>query len=284
MSEQGAVVHLAYDWMIVTYFFFGGLSAGAYMFSVAANYWKKEFKPLAKTAAILAPITLAIGMFFLLVDLGKPFRMWRLFVSFNPSSAISWGTWFLCIFFLLSLVYTRLLTKGEDEKAKKYAYLGLPLGFLVAVYTAIILAQSPGTALWRHVIAILPWLFLLGGLISGIALVIVVSAGRSDSVLLAKLGKFVAWLVLLELGIIFTDVVILLNGDIIAVESAKSFLVGKFSFLFWVLEIILGSLIPVIILLRTKVSAKGLAVASILILTGIYVMRYIVVIGGQLTG
>ena len=66
MSEQGTAMHLAYDWMIVTYFFFGGLSAGAYMFSVAANYWKQEFKPLAKTAAILAPITLTIGMFFLL--------------------------------------------------------------------------------------------------------------------------------------------------------------------------------------------------------------------------
>ena len=284
MSEQGAVSHLAYDWMVVTYFFFGGLSAGAYMLSVTANYWKKEFKPLAKTAAILAPITLAIGMFFLLIDLGKPFRMWRLFSSFQPTSAISWGTWFLCIFFVLSLVYTWLLTKGEDEKAKKYAYLGLPFSFLVAVYTAIILAQSPGTALWRHVIAILPWLFLIGGVISGTALVLLVSAGRADSVLLAKLGKFLVCLVLLELVIIFTDVVILFNGDITAVESAKSFLVGEFSFLFWGLEIILGSLIPVIILLRTKVSTKGLAVASILILIGIYVMRYIVVIGGQLTG
>jgi formate-dependent nitrite reductase membrane component NrfD len=284
MFEQVAVKHVAYGWTIVMYFFLGGLSAGAFMFSVAANYWKQEFKPLAKTAAILAPITLAIGMFFLLVDLGKPFRMWRLFLSFNPRSAISWGTWFLCIFFLLSLVYIWLLTKGEDEKAKKYAYLGLPMAFLVAIYTAIILAQSPGTALWRHVIAILPWLFLVGGLISGIALVILVSAGRMDSVLLAKLGKFVVWLVLLELGIIFTDVVILFNGDVTAVDSAKSFLVGEFSFLFWVLEIILGSLIPVIILLRTKVSTKGLAVASMLILMGIYVMRYIVVIGGQLTG
>jgi molybdopterin-containing oxidoreductase family membrane subunit len=282
MSEQGAVPHLAYDWMIVTYFFLGGLSAGAYSFSVAVNYWKKEFKPLAKTAAIVAPITLAIGMLFLLIDLGQPFRMWRLFLSFQPTSAIFWGTWFLSIFFLLSMVYVWLLTKGEDEKAKKYAYLGLPFGFLVAVYTAIILAQSPGSALWRHVIAILPWLFLIGGIISGIAAVILVSAGRADSVLLEKLGRFLVCLVLLELVIIFTDVVILFNGDITAVESAKSFLVGEFSFLFWVLEIIIGAVIPVFILLRSRVSAKGLAIASILILMGIYVMRYIVVVGGQL--
>jgi tetrathionate reductase subunit C len=283
MSEQRAAVHLAYDWMIVTYFFLGGVSAGAYMFSVAANYWKKEFKPLAKTAAILAPIALAAGMLFLLVDLGKPFRMWRLFLSFQPTSAIYWGTWLLSIFLLSSLAYAWLINKGEDERAKKYAYLGLPFAFSVAVYTAIILAQSPGTALWRHIIAILPWLFFVGGLISGIALVILVSAGRADSLLLAKLGRFIAWCVLLEVVIIFIDVVILFNGDITAVESAKSFLVGEFSFLFWVFEIIFGSLIPVFILLRIKASAKGLAVASMLILLGIYVMRYIVVVGGQLT-
>jgi formate-dependent nitrite reductase membrane component NrfD len=42
-------------------------------------------------------------------------------------------------------------------------------------------------------------------------------------------------------------------------------------------------LIPVFILLRIKASAKGLAVASMFILIGIYVMRYIVVVGGQLT-
>ena len=283
MSEQGAVSHLAYDWMIVTYFFLSGLSVGAYLFSVAANYWKKQFKPLAKTAAILAPVTLALGMLFLLLDLGQPFRMWRLFLSFQPRSAIYWGTWFLNAFLILSLVHAWFLIRGEDEKAKKYTYPGLPMAFLVAVYTAVILAQSPGTALWRHIIAILPWLFLVGGIISGIALVILVSAGRTDSTLLTKLGKFLACFVLLELGLVFMDIVILFNGDTIAIESAKSFIVGEFSFLFWVLEVIIGVLIPVFILLRTKVSAKGLAVASILILMGIYTMRYIVVVGGQLT-
>ncbi|MHC4771999.1 MAG: DmsC/YnfH family molybdoenzyme membrane anchor subunit, partial [Planctomycetota bacterium] len=80
MSEQGAVSHLAYDWMIVTYFFLGGLSVGAYLFSVAANYWKQEFKHLAKKSAVLSLITLAIGMFILLHDLGQPYRAWRLFL------------------------------------------------------------------------------------------------------------------------------------------------------------------------------------------------------------
>jgi hypothetical protein len=32
------------------------------------NYWKKEFRPLAKTAAIVAPLSFAIGMLFLLMQ------------------------------------------------------------------------------------------------------------------------------------------------------------------------------------------------------------------------
>ncbi len=84
MSEQGATVHLAYDWMIVTYFFLGGLSAGAYVFSVAANYWKQEFKHLAKKSAVLSFIAIAIGMLILLHDLGQPFRAWRLFLWGKP--------------------------------------------------------------------------------------------------------------------------------------------------------------------------------------------------------
>lgn len=272
--------NLAFNWLVVTYFFLGGLSAGAYFFSVTANYWKKEFKPLAKTHAILVPIVLAVGIFFLWVDLGKPLRVWRLFLSFNPRSAISWGTWFLGIFFLLSIVYAWLVTRGEDEKAKKYAYIGLPFALLVAAYTGVLLAQAPGKVLWHA--ALLPLLFLNGGLISGIALVILVSAGRQDSALLAKLGRFVAWLVSLELGMIFTELIILFNGGTEAVSTVKSLLGGSYSFLFWAVEIVLGAVIPVFILFRSKATYAAQAIASILILVGIYAMRYVVVIGGQI--
>lgn len=282
MDEYKILEHImSFDWMVVTYFFLAGVSAGAYIFSVVANYWMTEFKPLARAGAIVAPIALAIGMFFLFIDLGQPFRAWRLFLTFNPTSAISWGTWFINIFILLNLVYAWFLIKDEDEKAKKWALSGLPFAVLVSTYTAVILAQSPGKELWRHIVAIIPWLFLVGALVSGIALVMLVSAGRKEDAILAKLGKILAGFIFLELGIVFTDVLILMNGGTIAVESAKSFLVGEFSFLFWVVEVILGSFIPVFIFLRKKVSAKGYAVASMLVLVGIFAMRYIVVIGGQ---
>ena len=88
MSEQGVAVHLAYDWMIVAYFFFGGLSAGTYLFSVAANYWRQEYRHLAKKSAAISMVALGIGMLILILDLGQPLRVWRLFITSNVRSPV----------------------------------------------------------------------------------------------------------------------------------------------------------------------------------------------------
>jgi len=280
MSEQGAVSHLAYDWMIVTYFFLGGLSVGAYLFSVAANYCKQEYKPLAKKSAVLSLIALAIGLLILLYDLGQPLRAWRLFVSFNPKSMLSWGVWFLNIFGLMNLIYTTLLFKTNESVAKKFAYAGLPFAILTATYTAMLLAQAPGRELWHT--ALLPVLFLNGAIISGLALIMLFSITEENTKLLSKLGRFVAWLIILELGMIFSEIIILLNGGTESAAVAKFLFSGKIGGLFLGFEIILGAIVPVVILLRTKTNVFSQAVASLLILIGIFTMRYVIVVGGQL--
>ena len=282
MFNHDVIPHVGFNWMIVVYFFLGGLSAGCYFFSVGANYWKKEFKPMARVSAYIAPIVLAIGMLFLLLDLGQPFRAWRLFLSFNPTSVVSWGTWFLSIFFVLSLAYAWFLSKDSEQKAKKYAYAGLPFAFLVATYSGLLLAQSAGNVLWHT--ALIPFLFLLGGLISGTAVVLLVSAGKQEKNILSKLGRFIVWLIIFELILIAYEVIVLFNGGTESVIAVKSMLSGQYSILFWLVEIILGALIPIFILLRTKISATAQVIASILILIGIFAMRYIVVIGGQYVG
>jgi len=279
MPDYVAVPHMAYNWMVAVYFFLGGLGAGAFLLSVAANYWRQELKPVAKTASVVAPIAVAVGLFFLWLDLGMPFRVWRLFLSFNPRSALSWGVWFLNIFFVLSLINAWLSLKGQTDKAKGVAYLGVPFAVLVGAYTGVLLGQSPGSALWHS--ALIPVLFLNGGLISGIAAAIIFSVKRESGELLSKLGKVVAWLVVLELGLLIVELLALFNGGTEGVEAANALLAGEFSLLFIGVEVVLGALIPLLILLRSKVSPAALAVASALVLVGVFTMRYVIVIGGQ---
>lgn len=285
MTSYDIFHRLTFDWMIPTYFFLGGLSAGLFFIAVTFNHWKKEYKPLAQVAAVLSPLCLAPGMGLLILDLGRPFRFWRLMVTFKPTSAASWGVWLLSIFFVLSASYAYLLIKGEDLKAKKIGYLGLPFALFTATYTGVLLAQMQGKALWHT--ALLPWLFLVGALISGLAFVILagIAIGKTEELgdRFFSLGKILAWLVALELGMIFTEVLILLNGGTDSVLSAKVFLTGNYSFLFWGIEILLGAVVPILILFNPN-KAKNLSfqsVAAMLVLIGIYAMRFVVVMAGQ---
>lgn len=277
MPDYVAVSHTAYNWMITVYFFLGGLGAGAFLVSAIASYWKQEYKPFAKVASLIPPVAIGVGMLFLLVDLGKPFRFWRLFVEFNPTSALSWGFWFLSIFIVISLVHAWLTIQGKQSKA--VAYVGSIFAVLVATYTGVLLSQSLGRALWHS--ALTPVLFLNGGLVSGIAATMLLSVGRQSRELLARLGRVAGWLLLVELGLIGIELLTLLNGHTEGVETAKVLLTGSFSFLFLGVEIGLGGVIPLLILLRGKGSTAALAVASVLVLVGIYTMRYVIITGGQ---
>ncbi|MBU4148830.1 MAG: polysulfide reductase NrfD, partial [Candidatus Omnitrophica bacterium] len=66
--------------------------------------------------------------------------------------------------------------------------------------------------------------------------------------------------------------------------GARAFLTGSYSFLFWAVEIGLGSIIPLAILLNSNRAAKLSlqSIAAILVLVGVFVMRYIIVMAGQI--
>jgi formate-dependent nitrite reductase membrane component NrfD len=232
-----------------------------------------------KSLAVLAPIALGAGMFLLLVHLGKPFRAWRLFTHFNPRSALSWGVWFLNIFFALSLLHAWFVLKGRDEKARTFGYLGAPFAVLVAAYTGALLMQAPGRPLWHT--PMLPVVFLNGALISGTALALLLAAGRYDRTLVARIGKVLAGLVLLELGLIAAELLYLFKSGGEATAAAQALLSGRYAFPFVGIAVCVGAVIPAAILLRSKASAVARAAASLMVLGGVFAMRYVLVIGGQ---
>lgn len=279
MIEYHIIEHMSYDWLVVVYFFLGGMSAGSFIFSVIANYWKPEFKPFAKTAAILSSIFLAIGVLTILLDLGQIFRFWRLYATFVPTSVLSWGAWFLNIFLLLTVIYSYLLIVGKTDEAKKIAYIGFPFALATGMYTGGILTQMPGRILWHS--PIIPVMFLLGGIISGSALVMLFSLGSDKRILLEKLGKIIGVLLIIELICMAVELFTLTNGGIEGVDMVKLLTIGNYSFLFWGVEIFAGALIPIFIFFRKQSTLALQASALILTLIGIFTMRYIIVIGGQ---
>jgi formate-dependent nitrite reductase membrane component NrfD len=139
----------------------------------------------------------------------------------------------------------------------------------------------------------MPILFVNGAVISGIALVILFSANAQNAKLFSKLGKLLAWMIVVELCMVLLEVLMLLNGGTESIAVARFLVSGEIGFLFLGVEIIIGAVVPVAILLRAKPNAFlqivasililiGIFTASILILIGIFTMRYVIVVGGQL--
>lgn len=100
--------------------------------------------------------------------------------------------------------------------------------------------------------------------------------------LIFEMGRIFA--LLLCVGLLFTSYKLgtgLLNP--IKAKSIMLLLKGPFSLPFWLFEIAIGSLLPIIILLYSAKKEKtgGVLIASIMVLVGVFVMRYDFVIIGQ---
>lgn len=285
--------------LIAIYFYLTGLSAGSFVISVISVLGGKvEYKSIGRIGAWLAPILLILAPLFLIMDLEQPFRFWHLFYYFNFTSPITYGTFLLTIYPINCLIYLFFLYTGNEKYTKFFGLLGIPLAVAVHGYTGFILALGKGRALWST--ALMPTLFLVSAMLSGIALVIVVAAIRylwqSRRGLLASaadrerelnliygLGKFMGVLIIVDLFLVMNDILVLLTSHMEALEVAKILLKGPFMPLFVGVEIILGGFVPLFIIFtpRWGRSLKGVVSASVLTLVGVLAMRLVVVIAGQ---
>lgn len=268
-------------WMIAVYFFLSGIACGSFLLSVSWLLWGRgESGKVQKIGAVLAPVIMGCSFLFLLLDLGKPFRMINLFIYFNPSSVASWGVWLVNIFMLLALVYAWFVLGGKPDQARRFGIIGIPFALAVSGYTGMILMQMKGYALWNS--ALVPILFSVSAIASGIALVTIFSLlFKAEREQVQRMRKVLAWVVALDLVLVLVECLALLNGPKEAMEAARLLLIGAYSPLFLGLYIVAGLVIPLLLLARKKCASGAQAAASILILIGIMVMRYVIVIGGQ---
>ena len=89
------VFHLNYwDWRIVCDLFLGGLGVGAYLFAVFVSwFYRDQYPQVSKVGAVIAPLGVVGGLIFLTLELGHPFRLHHMLLSFHPTSPLWWGGW-----------------------------------------------------------------------------------------------------------------------------------------------------------------------------------------------
>ncbi len=266
-----------------------------------------------------ALIIFELGTFHAAIEHGNfalMFRWINLFMTFNLSP-MNVGSWLLgaCIIASVVYAYTFLDKKaGPDDKMSSLrlvlAVIGVPLGIGVGVYTGILLGAMPSRPFWNSpAIAII---FLMSSLSTGVAgiLILKIFFDREDSeeaVLQAATptmerdnSKYLLTVSdLLLLSLEATGVIMLIlfaymaSGD--RAYALTVILPGGSLFMaFWFGVVLLGLLVPIIIqlkytfptLLQGRVFAMQRSlefVMATVVLLGAFLLRYVVVVAGQIT-
>jgi tetrathionate reductase subunit C len=285
--------------VIASYFYMVGLHAGCSLLSIGATLTgKKQYKPIAKIGAIGVIILFSTAPILLIVDLGQPLRFWYLMARGNPTSPLTWGSFFLCSYPITTTIYIVMLFKNNMKWAKIFGAISLPLAIGVHAYTGFVLSMGISRVTWST--SLMPIYFLSSAMVSGIALMTIIGIIRhwsknrlrnwesdddkqKDFGLLINLTRLAGIFMILNLFIVFTEQVNMHFESEEALEAAKMMLSGHLSKLYAVFDLGLGNLLPVLAMAVPGVN-KNLKVWIVLMvfaLVGVYIMRYTVTVGGQ---
>lgn len=159
------------------------------------------------------------------------------------------------------------------------ALIMLPLALILGIYTGILLSAFNARPLWNN--PILGPLFLVSGLSTGAAAIILFSKSHYEKILLTKIDLA---LIILELGLIVHLIMGMFAGSAVQIEAMQVLINGDYTVMFFVFVIILGLIFPAIL---EGIELMGFKVPSIvpalLILMGGLIFRMIMVEAGQIT-
>jgi Ni/Fe-hydrogenase subunit HybB-like protein len=250
-----------------------------------------RFHPLLRPAVLMALLCYSGAIIMLMVELGRPWMVWMILVSWAPTAALYEVGW--CAFLYLSVLAFEFaqvpleeLGWGRVLRITRMIYMPL---MLLGVTLSHLHQSSLGTlmTLIPHKIDVLWWseqlplLYLFSAMMAGPALAILeyLAAARwlgfePRMEMLASLARIEAWLVGLFLAFQVGDLVS--RGAVGAALSG-----GWLALSFWV-EIGLGLLLPLVLLILPEVrqSRGGLATACALVLFGLLLHRLNVTVIG----
>lgn len=305
---------------VAMYIYFVGLSAGAFLLSsLIYVFGLRRLEPIGKLALVTATITLVCALLAIWLDLGHPFRFWKVYVNAQPTSMMAWMVWLYTAYFGLVLVETwfalradlvvwgrkpglpglagRILAFGSrdgSEGARERDHrvlrvlgtLGVPLAVAFHGGVGALFGVLGARPYWNT--SLLPIMFLVGALASGGALLTFVVAyfwpdqkAPSYRELVALLGKMTLGLLVFDLILEWSELSINLYASIPAhAEAFRTVLFGQFWWVFWIGHLALGAAVPIALLALFPRAPKLVGLAGLLIAATFIGVRLNIVVPG----
>ena len=263
--------------------------------SVSSVFNRLSYKPFARLSGVLAIALLAGGLAVLVLDLGRPERVFVAMTTYNFKSIFAWNIYLYSGFVLIVAGY---LFSMMDRRVSKMATV--VVGFGWAAFTwRLILTTGTGSIFGflaaRDAVfgAIMAPLFIASSLVYGLAFTVLVlmtmSFETSDKLCNAEMiGKFRGLLIIFSGATLFLTVIAHLNKFYATpTQGVELFLLkdgGIYPLIFWLGQIVIGSLAPLALLAFMGEGADGrrsLGIASALFLIGGLAQMYTIIIGSQ---
>lgn len=267
---------------VAMYLFFAGTAAGSFMFATLDFLFNiKLFKGTGKVALWTGLVSLAAALLSIWLDLGHMERIWKVYFQANFSSVMAQMVWGYSFFGLLLLASLFFATRKPEGKALRILMIiGVPLSLFVSGAVGALLGVNAGRAFWH--VGLLPVQFPVFSLASGFAamLIIVGLFGSKEDTRRSQqlwiIGLVTAVLQIVKLYFLWADFSQSIYGNVPQnVAAVNQVLFGSYGWVFWIGQLLLGSLIPIIILTQRKWAMQPLIAGwtGVLVLIGFAIAR-----------
>ncbi len=280
--------------LIGTYVFFVVTSTGlCIVSSIGHVFGFKNFNPIAKRAVFLSIATIVAGFLVIAFEIENTWRMpVGNVVGANITSNIWWmGTLYgaYLVFMIFEFI---MLQKNAHKLAMACGLAGLLSGVVAHSNLGAVFGLLNGREFWHG--PYMPIYFIASAAMSGCVAIIfftylayVVNKWQMNEHMkksMESVAKLAALLMAIILFFTSWKMITGITGHPPGkYEAMQMLLTGKYQLNFWGGEVLLGMILPFIIIMLVKgKNMTALFIASFLGIIGIFIMRYDLVIVGQL--
>lgn len=281
-----------FRWLIILYFFVGGISGGALLLAgLVRLFGRPEDRPFVRLASYLSFAGAVISGILLIIDLGVPLRFWHMmfqnhtgrlmFKWWSPMSVGVWGVLFFGFFALLATLamlaeegrprWQRLRFLAEPPMVTVGAIGGIIGGLFLAGYTGVLLAVTN-----RPIWADSSWLglvFLLSGISTSVAALLLLGRRR-----VMEAPSTIAWLSRYDRIALLLELVAIICF-VISLGGAVRALLNGWGVLLLLGVIGVGILVP--LLLQRGRTVHNVVLPASLVLVGGFLLRVVVLLSSE---
>lgn len=272
--------------LIITYFFFGGIAGGSFIISALADLRMGPRSAIARVARYVSMGALLVSPPLLILDLGRPERflnMLRILKLRSPMSVGSWALSGLGLFAFINAATQALDDlSGEDRFAgvrRTSGLLGLPFAAVMCGYTGVLLSVS-NVPIWARNYLLLGPTFVASAFSTSFAAISLAlgMSGKEDEATETALARAESICMAAELGLILAGFARLGN-------LGRPLRSGKLAAIFWPGMVVNGLVLPLLLQLTGPARGKGSPsrrmLAACMTLSGGYLLRALMIFAGR---